>query len=180
MALSQDHGLFPGSSHFRAVGPCAAPADIGAYSHALGTYVENLQQELTGKGVSDLDVGPLRDAVSLLDQHAGQFTEFDNEWHSQIFAAGGFETSLMGLKRLERNARLAHFEKQLLDEAGLVNRTQFKHVVFGPQKWSGYDEAFFPGIRDWVEVGDMRKAQEELIKVAGIIKQAAGTLVVGH
>ncbi|KAK5102227.1 hypothetical protein LTR70_004530 [Exophiala xenobiotica] len=156
--------------------------DLPAYSKAIASYVDKLDKDVNGQ-LSDknnkqakLDVQSLRSAAQILDSTAGRFENFDNEWHSEVFATGGFESSILNLKRLERNMKLEMFEKMLTDEAGLVNRTQFKHVIFGPQKWSGYDEAFFPGIRDWVEAGDMPKAQEEVKKVADIIIAAAEQL----
>ncbi|KAK5106470.1 hypothetical protein LTS08_000589 [Lithohypha guttulata] len=154
------------------------PLDLQAYSNALGGYIDKLEKDVNGDSTTShkLDVQPLRSAADILEQETARYMDFDNEWHSQIFATGGFETSFLGLKRMERNAKLEHFEKTLLDDVGLVNRTQFKHVIFGPQKWSGYDEAFFPGVRDWAEVGDMQKAQEEVQKVADIIISAAAQL----
>jgi len=154
------------------------PLDLEAYSQAIESYVDKLDKDINGKGAADkLDVQPLRSASEVLKSQSGDFHEFDNAWHSAVFASGGFESSSMSLRRLERNEKLTQFEKSLLDSEGLVNRTQFKHVIFGPQKWSGYDEAFFPGIRDWVEAGDMQKAQDEVQKVADIIVNAVKKLV---
>lgn len=158
------------------------PLDVEAYSKAMSSYIDALEKDVNGKSARDnrrsskLDVGPLRAAVTTLNTRIPEVTEFDNLWHSNIFASGGFESAPLGMQRFHRNDKLSMFEKLLLDEAGLVNRTQFKHVIFGPQLWSGYDEAFFPGIRDWVEAGDMQKAQEEVSKVADIITKAANTL----
>jgi Transferrin receptor-like dimerisation domain len=59
----------------------------------------------------------------------------------------------------------------------IPNRTQFKHVVFGPQLWSGYDEAYFPAIRDAIEAGDWDMAKFQLEKAANIIKRASRKLV---
>lgn len=49
-------------------------------------------------------------------------------------------------------------------------------MVFGPQLWSGYDEAFFPAIRDTVEAGDWTAAQKIIAKTAAIIRKAATVL----
>lgn len=59
----------------------------------------------------------------------------------------------------------------------IPNRTQFKHVVFGPQLWSGYDEAFFPAIRDAVDARDWTLAQKQVQKAADIIMRASRKLV---
>jgi len=50
-------------------------------------------------------------------------------------------------------------------------------VLFGPQLWSGYDEAFFPAIRDAVEAGKWELAQKQVDKTADIIKRASKKLV---
>jgi hypothetical protein len=59
----------------------------------------------------------------------------------------------------------------------LPGRTQFKHVIFAPQAWSGYDEAFFPSIRDAMDAGDWIEAQNQVRKVASIISTAVTNLV---
>lgn len=158
------------------------PLDVEEYSRAIATYIDALEKDVNGvlpvdsKKSNKLDVQPLRSAVDFLNARLPLITGFDNAWHSTVFASGGYESSTIGMQRLARNEKVSAFEKALLDEAGLVNRTQFKHVIFGPQLWSGYDEAFFPGIRDWVEAGNMQQAQEEVVKVAGIIERAANVL----
>ena len=49
-------------------------------------------------------------------------------------------------------------------------------MIFAPQAWSGYDEAYFPGIRDAVDVGNWSLAQEQVDKVAGIVTYASRKL----
>jgi len=61
----------------------------------------------------------------------------------------------------------------------IPNRTQFKHVVFGPLQWSTDRDAYFPSIRDAILSGNWTQAQLIADKVAGIIKQAAANLVEG-
>jgi len=55
-------------------------------------------------------------------------------------------------------------------------REQFKHVVFGPQKWSGYEVGFFPKIRDAIDVGNWTEAQRQVHNVATILRGAADKL----
>lgn len=159
------------------------PLDLDAYVTSLNTYIDRLDRDINGalpvndlKQEQSLDVEPLRAAVRTISPHVVSYQDFDNAWHAQIMASGGFETTSMAKQRHSRNDRLGSFERHLRSTEGIVNRTQFKHVVFGPQKWSGYDEAFFPGIRDYIEAGEMRNAQDEVVKVADIIVQAAQSL----
>jgi len=97
-----------------------------------------------------------------------------------ILTSGGWEENDVGLARLEYNNRMSDFETNLLDlqmGGGIPNRTQFKHVVFGPQLWSGYDEAFFPAIRDVIEAKDWDLARRTIAKTSAILRQAASVLV---
>lgn len=59
----------------------------------------------------------------------------------------------------------------------LPGREQFKHILFAPQKWSGYDEAFFPSVRDAVDEGDWVAAQAAVDKCARILSKASHKLV---
>ena len=54
----------------------------------------------------------------------------------------------------------------------IPNRTQFKHVIFGPQVWSGYDEGFFPAIRDTIDTGNWTQTQVWVDRIADILNHA--------
>jgi N-acetylated-alpha-linked acidic dipeptidase len=84
---------------------------------------------------------------------------------------GGFFTALIkgGLASKGKNGT-AGSEEEWSD------RGQFKHVIFGPQRWSGYDVGFFPRIRDAVERGNWTEAQTEVGNVARIIREASEKL----
>ncbi|OAP56467.1 hypothetical protein AYL99_09646 [Fonsecaea erecta] len=159
------------------------PFDISAYARAITRYVDDLdgyaKSAPTASDANILDLSPLRKASDILAQEALRFHTFDATWRDFIFGAGGFESSAMGKARLDHNNRLTHFETDLLDlteGGGLANRTQFKHVIFAPQLWSGYDDATFPSVRDAVDDGDWALAQVEVEKVAGMLEQAATKL----
>lgn len=59
----------------------------------------------------------------------------------------------------------------------LKDREQFKHVLFAPQKWSGYDGAFFPAVRDAIEDDDWERAYAAVDKAAELIVRASENLV---
>lgn len=59
----------------------------------------------------------------------------------------------------------------------MPNRTQYKHVVFGPQFGAeDGDEAYFPSIRDSVLSGNATLAQFAVDRVAQILVKAAEEL----
>ena len=62
-------------------------------------------------------------------------------------------------------------------KGGVPGREQFKHIIFGPQAWSGYDEAYFPAVRDLMAVGDWEKAQQYINIAAERIRWAGERLI---
>ncbi|KAF4983571.1 hypothetical protein FZEAL_1050 [Fusarium zealandicum] len=121
----------------------------------------------------------LKDAVKLVQHNVAAFEQWEMDWDRKVLGNGGWEANDIGAARLAYNDKMAYFETALLDVehgGGIPNRTQFKHVVFGPQKWSGYDEAFFPAIRDTIEEGDWTSAQRIISKTAALLRKAATIL----
>lgn len=158
-----------------------APFDVQAYGRAIKQWIDDLDKyaQDAAESIGSLDLSPLLDASRILEQEAKTFHEFDTDWTTQVYGHGGFEGPLFTMKRLEHNDRMTNFESDLLDLSeggGLVNRTQFKHVIFAPQKWNGYDEAFFPGIRDAIDDKDLEEANRQVKKVADIVSKAARNL----
>jgi Transferrin receptor-like dimerisation domain/Peptidase family M28/PA domain len=150
-------------------------------------------------GSGGLNLKVLQDVAANFTVEAQTFHDWDRSWTELVFATGGIENNVMAIKRMGHNNRMANFESHLLDleEGGgvscfppsslepgplltlslqLQNRTQFKHVLFAPQTWSGYEEAIFPSIRDAVDVGDWNAAQEQVNKVADIVARAVHKL----
>ena len=175
------------------------PFDLSHYADAIGSYIDKLEKDLkemmsmrtsdgapyTSRNLKQL-LKPLRDATKKLKKNVKEFHKFEDVWTSNVLGAGGLESMRFRLQRRQYNDRLAHFETDLLDlptgendkgQHGVPGREQFKHVIFGPQAWSGYDEAFFPAVRDRIEAGDNQGAQEMVERVAGIIERAGEKLV---
>ncbi|CAG8957618.1 hypothetical protein HYFRA_00010485 [Hymenoscyphus fraxineus] len=160
------------------------PFDIAAYSASLIAWAQDLQNYVENKGINSegnpWSIEPLREAVLQFAVDARQFEKWEDEWDAIVLGGGGFESSILSAHRQSHNTRMANFETHLLDleeGGGIPNRTQFKHVVFGPQLYSGYETSFFPFIRDAIEARDWELAQKQVIKTADIIKRASRKLV---
>ncbi|KAJ9269164.1 hypothetical protein DTO212C5_4659 [Paecilomyces variotii] len=169
------------------------PFDMEAYAAYLSSYVSELDEYAKSKIESmqsrdgslggskpALNMTPLYDAATNFKENAARFHEWDQLWHDTVWGAGGFETNIMAIKRMSHNTRMANFETHILDldeGGGVPNRTQFKHVIFGPQAWSGYDEAFFPAIRDAIDAGDWEETQKWIDKIGDIISKASRKLL---
>jgi Transferrin receptor-like dimerisation domain/Peptidase family M28/PA domain len=156
------------------------PFDMEAYARAVKKFVEDLKNYVGAKaaqaGQPTLDLSALQIASEKFIEEAHSFHEWDDAWSQYVVGQGGMENQAMEAKRVSHNNRMANFETHLLDledGGGLPNRTQFKHIIFAPQAWSGYDEAYFPGVRDAVDEGNWALAQVQVEKAARILKKAA-------
>ncbi|KAI0009978.1 Zn-dependent exopeptidase [Xylariaceae sp. FL0662B] len=161
------------------------PFDMGNYALALGRYLGDLWQWGEQKGVNTEDkkrynLDPIKDAIKEAESAIAEFEQWEHNWEKSVMSSSGWEPAGLGQRRCDYNTRMADFETGLLDlefGGGIPNRTQFKHVLFGPQLWSGYDEAYFPAIRDAVDAEDWPLAQKIIDKTAVIIKKAAKALL---
>ncbi|RDA92083.1 hypothetical protein CP533_3592 [Ophiocordyceps camponoti-saundersi (nom. inval.)] len=121
----------------------------------------------------------LTDAADMADRNARVFDGWEREWDRLMLTTEGREAVELRNRRFRYNDRKAAFETALLDlelGGGIPNRTQFKHVVYGPQLWSTRDVAVFPAIRDSIDAGDWKLANRVILKTAAILRRAAAML----
>lgn len=166
--------------------------DFPAYAREIESYVTALRSDATemiiraGDNVDDqMNFAPLEEAAHLLTANGAEFMEWEARWHTAVMSRGMMESREMGIRRLSHNARMSNFETHLLDlplpqenrTGGVPGREQYKHIIFGPQEWSGQEPSYFPAIRDALNAGNWRAAQEQLEIVAGILHHAADKLL---
>ena len=183
------------------------PFDLGVYARAIHLYIKQLQQDaeneysrqndgsvLTPAKLSKekgFDLKPLRNAANKLEKQAQTFHRFEDVWSSNVLGQGGLESTSFALQRLDYNNKLARFESDLLDlpweenngkkekdrKYGIPGREQFKHVIHGPKLWNGYEAGYFPAVRDAMEAGEWKQAQEMVERAAQVLKRAGERLV---
>jgi hypothetical protein len=104
------------------------PFDLEAYAADFRGYIDNLQEYAASKGVpleptsnnpqtrsETVDLKPLYDAAEVFKTNAANFQAWEHVWYSAVYGSGGFESNVMGVRRIEHNNRLAKFETNLLD-----------------------------------------------------------------
>ena len=96
--------------------------DFEVYAHAVRGYVDNLEAYARDNGAKkkDLDLKVLHEAAEVFLKNAIEFHSWDKAWEEAI-GQGGFESSVMAIKRLSHNTRKANFETHLLDVDGGVS-----------------------------------------------------------
>ncbi|KAI9831593.1 MAG: hypothetical protein M1819_004825 [Sarea resinae] len=164
------------------------PFDFPAYATEVKSYVEDLRKYALERAaisskdgsVTKLDLEPLAEAAESFEKNAEIFETWERHWTEQVYSRDGAESNVLAIHRMSHNTRMSNFETHLLDleeGGGLPGREQFKHVIFAPQAWSGYDEAFFPGIRDAVDDDDWALAQHQVQKAADLLSHASYKLI---
>ncbi|KAL4896978.1 Zn-dependent exopeptidase [Aspergillus ambiguus] len=167
------------------------PFDLEIYADRVGSYIADLEKYARSKNVplsnakvergqAPVTFRPLHDAAAQFKKDAATFQKFAQMWHDVVWGSGGFENNVMAIQRTGHNERLARFDTDLLDDrvdGGVPNRTQFKHVIFGPELWSGYDATLFPAIRDSIDAGNWTQTQEWVDRVSAILSTASHKLL---
>jgi uncharacterized protein YjlB len=155
------------------------PFDLEAYARSISGWVKDLDAFAKKKGAK-VDMQLMFNAAAELEADAARFTQWNQIWHDSVWGSGGYESNVMAIQRVNHNTKMANFDTHLLDleeGGGIPNRTQFRHVVYGPELWSSYDASIFPAIRDSINTGDWTLAQHWINRVANIIHTASNNLL---
>ncbi|KAJ5550975.1 hypothetical protein N7461_005673 [Penicillium sp. DV-2018c] len=155
------------------------PFDLEAYGNSISAWVKDLDKFAKSKKAK-VNMEPMFKAAAGMLANAIQFETWNKIWHDTVWGMGGYESNVMAVQRVNHNARMAAFDTNLLDlgeGGGIPNRTQFRHVIFGPELWSGYDASLFPAIRDSINTGNWTLAQYWIDRVASTINHASHKLL---
>jgi hypothetical protein len=170
------------------------PFGMTDYAKSVSDYITNLEVYAEHNGAPWADehgeggfsLKSLFNASHTFKIAAKKSNEWEDGWFGEVFAHGAIETNALAYDRIIHNNKMTDFETNLLDihrpdnnegPYGVPGREQFKHVVFGPQLWSGYDEGYFPFIRDAIDTGNWTAAQIQVEKTARILKAASEKLM---
>lgn len=73
-------------------------------------------------------------------------------------------------KQAQINDLLFKAERKLTTEAGLPRRPWYKHEIYAPGYYTGYGVKTLPGIREAIEEGNWKEAQDNIQIASGVIK----------
>jgi N-acetylated-alpha-linked acidic dipeptidase len=81
------------------------------------------------------------------------------------------------------NGLLVESERQFLAPEGLAHRPWFRHLLYAPGLYTGYDVKTMPGIREAIEQGawgdvdgEIRRVAAALLREAHLLDNAAALL----
>ena len=112
--------------------------------------------------ILDESIATFRKAVEKLDAEAVGLDDTDAETQKKIAGV---------------NERYMKIERGFLrKDGGLPGREWFKHMVFAPGLWLGYQGVAFPGVLEAIDDGDLEGAKVWVERIAGAINDLAESL----
>jgi N-acetylated-alpha-linked acidic dipeptidase len=84
------------------------------------------------------------------------------------------ESQMESLRAL--NQRLMESERKLTNEDGLPRRPWYKHLLYAPGVYSGYEVKTVPGVREGIEQKRYAEAEQEIVRVAKALEEESSLI----
>ncbi|XVF34934.1 hypothetical protein REPUB_Repub18cG0101000 [Reevesia pubescens] len=122
------------------------PFDYHSYAFELQKSAEDLEKEISDKGIS---FSPLFKSIEELSKAASKI----NNKKKAIKEAKGWASLWRNdhVKVRELNDRLMMAERAFTDRDGLLRRPWYKHLIYAPSRHNDYGSTSFPGIYDAID-----------------------------
>jgi N-acetylated-alpha-linked acidic dipeptidase len=117
-----------------------------------------------------INFAPLDNVISELAKSA----ELYKKAYDQAAARG--DLAKASASREELNALLIESERKLTNSEGLPGRPWFKHEIYAPGQYTGYEAKTLPGVREALELKRWKQAEEQVV-VAAKTLQAENELI---
>ena len=114
-----------------------------------------------------MNFAPLQNATDALNRSADRYQKALDK----VKENGELKISGDALKAL--NELLLQSERKLTSEDGLPGRPWFKHLIYAPGLYTGYGVKTVPGVREAIEVGRWKEADEQIVKAAAALDAEA-------
>jgi N-acetylated-alpha-linked acidic dipeptidase len=144
------------------------PFDYEAYALEIERYVKELDGVVKEQGEGKLDLQPVNDAVATLTAAAARATRAVNALRNGAGQADS--TKLAAINRALRGVEQAFLSP------GLASRPWYRHSVYAPGTYTGYEVVLLPGVREAVDKKDWDAARREAAALADSLRRAAAQL----
>jgi N-acetylated-alpha-linked acidic dipeptidase len=153
-ALSQ----YTATALLRLANASVLPFEFSHFANTVGAYIDDIQKRAQRRGQT-LDFGELNQQLEQLRQNG---TNLD-----ALTEAAMLRDSIAAARLNAVNQALIHSERTLTRPEGLPNRGWYKHQIYAPGFYTGYDVKTVPGVREAVDGRDWALAQKE----TGLVQQ---------
>ncbi len=108
-----------------------------------------------------LDFSALQNIMAELNSSISEFSKMDI-------------SKLSVQKRNDLNKKLMMAEHKLTSKTGLPRRSWYKHQIYAPGFYTGYGVKTLPSVREAIEQKNWEEAQEQILKLAGTLREFKG------
>jgi N-acetylated-alpha-linked acidic dipeptidase len=137
------------------------PYDYVTYSREINAYLDSAKNKAASLKLYSLDFGPAQTA-------ANRFATAAQAAHDQQTAATGDLAKL--------NLALRQTETAFLSDAGLPNRSWYRHTIYAPGEFTGYAAVVIPGVNEALDAKDPVRAAQQLTALTQALTRAAQVL----
>src|SRR5271170_4726451 len=130
------------------------------------TYVPPVKQEIP----PHLNFAPLQNGADALTRSAEEYKKA----LARATENGG--SALSSASIAEVNRMLIDSERKLTNPEGLPGRAWYKHQIYAPGVYTGYEAKAIPGVREAMEQKQWKQAEEAIARAASVLQDEA-TLV---
>ncbi len=114
-----------------------------------------------------LNFAPLENAAETLARSAGQYQKAVRK--AQENGGAGLDDAQLSTV----NKLLIESERKLTSAEGLPGRPWFKHLIYAPGSYTGYDVKTIPGVREAIEQKKWQEAETEIARAARALQDEA-------
>jgi N-acetylated-alpha-linked acidic dipeptidase len=114
-----------------------------------------------------LNLTPLRNGLASLERSSTQYEKA----FARAMDGGG--SALARASSASINAQLIAVERALTLNDGLPNRPWYRHQIYAPGLYTGYDVKTLPGVRESIEQKQWKAADEQAERLGKVLQNAA-------
>jgi N-acetylated-alpha-linked acidic dipeptidase len=127
------------------------------------TYVPPKKEEVP----PHLNFAPLQNSADALSRSAEEYQKA----LTQITANGG--AALASASVEEVNRLLIQSERKLTNPEGLPGRSWYKHQIYAPGVYTGYEAKAIPAVREAMEQKQWKQAEDSIARAAAVLQDEA-------
>jgi N-acetylated-alpha-linked acidic dipeptidase len=156
--LSQVHG----AALIRLADAPVLPFEFGRFGSTISRYLDEIEK--LPDQPRKLDFGAVRSEIASVQKNAAAFDAAYARNLPRLAAAPA--ASLAALDEV-----LLRTERSLASDPGLPGRPWYRHRIYAPGKYTGYEAKTLPGIREAVEAGNAEEALEQTEQVVQVLRK---------
>jgi N-acetylated-alpha-linked acidic dipeptidase len=113
-----------------------------------------------------LNFAPLENAADSLTRSSEHYRKAIS--HAKISDQADFLQAL--------NAQLIDSERKLSSDDGLPRRSWYKHLLYAPGVYAGYDVKTIPAVREGIELKKYAEAEQEIVRVGKALEEESALI----